>query len=971
MSRKTGFIKLQVILLIDLIVVASAAAGYFYIASLPVPALSSDQVQLMNLQVTPPTTLVGEPVTASFNVTNIGGETGTYLAKLTLDGVQYQAQTVKLSAGETKTVEFVVTGSSGGLHVVGIGSLQESFSLTDKVAVSNLAANVTLAQVGEPIGITAEVTNNAQDTESYSFTLSVNDSAVQTKTGQLNAGQSGNILFEVSEQTPGTYIFNVSTLTGTFNVTSYSAPPTPAEFLVANLTATPGVAQPGDSITVSAVLTNVGEDTGTYSAEFTVNGQSQGTKSIQLSGGEITTVTFTVTETSTGTYNVAIGNATGSFIIQPPGNIELSNFAYTPDELWGGQTVTVSATATNEGGAPSILQINAELDGVEVQTQTVTLAPGTFVPVSYSITAPALQGGDSMSHTVGLNSMQGTFTVVETGYHTLSVVVSPSGNADFTITYPDGSVVSAQTPYSALLPVGNYVVTMPAADPTGTSTFLNWDDHSTNTARTIDLNQATSITAFYSTGSSCPSLFAWNGTSNVFVSDVSNHGWLGYINYINHDGTITYYRDNPWDYIPLDSTQMVETNGCYNLTLLQRYNEIFYADEAYMLVVDHPANTSVYSTMEEQYLDPNYMGNIYTIGDPQPPVAAYDNGTNILPIISKMDGVWTNGTNGIDSPAWNNITWNTITLNLGNLTGAKQIKLVVTAQVNWGSPDDYTTWLNEFFAAQEQGLVPNGTQVTPPPFMQVQDVNGNWVNVPQGREFPIPPETPRTFIVDLTGLFPTNNYWLRISNFWNVTFDYIGVDTTPQQNVDIQKIYPEAYLYQAFTPGTDAATGDFTKYGDVTPLLQNEDDMFVIGREGDAISMQFPIGNLTAPAPGMVRSYFLYEATWFKDISGNWGFGFGFTVNPLPFQTMSGFPYPPTEWYPNDTAHLNYLSEWNTRVIAPPPSTQNTVSVQNSFEITAFPAAAIAAVMIYINYRFGAFNIFHKRKREIKPEFAA
>ena len=91
-------------------------------------------------------------------------------------------------------------------------------------------------------------------------------------------------------------------------------------------------------------------------------------------------------------------------------------------------------------------------------------------------------------------------------------------------------------------------------------------------------------------------------------------------------------------------------------------------------------------------------------------------------------------------------------------------------------------------------------KLTPPPYMEVKDANGNWVRVPDSRQFPIPPDiVPRTFVVDLTGLFPTNDYSLRISNFWNVTFDYIGVDITPQENVTIQRINPYADLYQAFT----------------------------------------------------------------------------------------------------------------------------------------------------------------------------
>jgi hypothetical protein len=308
-------------------------------------------------------------------------------------------------------------------------------------------------------------------------------------------------------------------------------------------------------------------------------------------------------------------------------------------------------------------------------------------------------------------------------------------------------------------------------------------------------------------------------------------------------------------------------------------------------------------------------------------------------------------------------------MNLGNLAGAKQIKLVVRAIVDWGNPDDYTTWLNQFFAQP----VPNGTQVTPPPFMQVKDSQGNWVTIPDSREFPLPPDgAPRTYVIDLTGLFPTNDYSLRINNFWNVTFDYIGIDTTQQQPITIQKINPQAYLSQVYAAQAGSPTGAFTKYGNVTSLVQSEDDMFVIGTQGDALSLQFPLSSIAAPAPGMVRDYFLYEASWFKDQSGNWGFGFGFTVDPLPFQTMSGFPYPPTENYPNDTAHQTYLAQWNTRAYTDPATPQNTTISQNSFVITGLSISAITAAMTYSNFKVGVFNIrFHKSKREITHVFAA
>jgi hypothetical protein len=316
--------------------------------------------------------------------------------------------------------------------------------------------------------------------------------------------------------------------------------------------------------------------------------------------------------------------------------------------------------------------------------------------------------------------------------------------------------------------------------------------------------------------------------------------------------------------------------------------------------------------MVEQYLDPNYMGQIYTVDKNllSPVTAVNEKGQSVLPQISKFDNVLTPGINGLNSPSWDNIQWNTLTMNFGDISQANQIKLVVRAVVDWGSPDDYVTWLGNFYDPS----VPDGAEVTPPPFMEVKAADGSWARVPMSRQISIPPDrVPRTFVVDLTGLFPTNDYSLRISNFWNVTFDYIGIDTSPQRHIITHKIDPTADLYQAFFTSS-IASGNFTKYGDVTQLVTTEDDEFVIGRQGDEVSLDFSTSHLPPIGEGMQRDYFFFVSCWFKDENGNWGFGFGFTVDPLPFRNMTGFPYPDTESYPFE-AHEGYLQEYNTRKV--------------------------------------------------------
>jgi len=79
--------------------------------------------------------------------------------------------------------------------------------------------------------------------------------------------------------------------------------------------------------------------------------------------------------------------------------------------------------------------------------------------------------------------------------------------------------------------------------------------------------------------------------------------------------------------------------------------------------------------------------------------------------------------------------------------------------------------------------------------------------------------------------------------------------------------------------------------------------------------VRFYSGDLPELAENMERDYFFVVACWFKDPPNGWGYGFTFTVNPLPFLNMTGFPYTSSENYPNDEAHNTYLKEYNTRII--------------------------------------------------------
>jgi hypothetical protein len=700
----------------------------------------------------------------------------------------------------------------------------------------------------------------------------------------------------------------------------------PATFTLTDLTVNPLEAYAGDAVQISVNLTNIGDLEGNQTVNLEINNTVKATTNVTLAANSTEAVEFTDIETVEGNYTVKIGDLTAALIIKPAppesSKILLSNLISTPYEVWANENVTITANAVNPSGQLDKLTVKIMMDDVVVGTQVISLDAGDSQIVQFTVNASSAPEG---KHVVKLNTLKGSFFVVKTGYHTLIVNRSGGGSTPLPFTL-NGE--NQKTVYQAVLPVGEYSISVP--DPfsvgTGVLGFTYWSDGVKTPSRTFTLNERLILVVTYTLISgyaSCPSLYTWNGTGYSYVTDVSNPGWLGYISHINSDGTIVFGGGNPWDYVKLDKNLLATNNGNYDVTLAQQWDELYYLDSAYMMVVDHPIGTNVYTSMTN-YLNKGSTGQIYTLSNGtllSPINATNEQGKNVLSQILLKDGVYTPGINGDQSSSWNNITMNQLTLDLGNLSSAPQIKLLMTGMVDWGSADPYYAWINNFKEAAAQGLLPNSIEITPAPYMEVKDVNGNWIRVSQDRQIPIPSDyNARTFTVDLTGLFPSdvNDCQIRFTNFWNVTYDYIGIDTTLQQNITIQKLTPTSAVLSQMWDTQSNASGALTRYGDVTPLIQNADDMFVIGRQGDQVNMQFSTSELSPLARGMERDYFFVVACWFKDPLGNWGYGFNFTVNPMPFMDMSGFPYPTTESFPYDATHLAYIQEYNTRVITAP-----------------------------------------------------
>ena len=158
----------------------------------------------------------------------------------------------------------------------------------------------------------------------------------------------------------GDYVINLGTLTKSYKITSNAQPIKPAEFQINELVIDPLSLIGGEVATVSVKVTNVGEETGSYTLDLKIDGVTRETKELLLPGGVTQTVNFEVTETASGTHSVMVGSLSGSFDVESLApaseNIEIASLIVRPYEVSEGDTVTIIAKANNLVNEPGTLQ---------------------------------------------------------------------------------------------------------------------------------------------------------------------------------------------------------------------------------------------------------------------------------------------------------------------------------------------------------------------------------------------------------------------------------------------------------------------------------------------------------------------------------------------------------------------------------------------------------------------------------------
>ena len=340
---------------------------------------------------------------------------------------------------------------------------------------------------------------------------------------------------------------------------------------------------------------------------------------------------------------------------------------------------------------------------------------------------------------------------------------------------------------------------------------------------------------------SCPFLYVYDGERYQFVTDLLWRSPLGMTTSI---GSIAPFETK--DYVKIPGLMMKPKGGVYSLQLTEELWETAYFDAVELIAVDHPEGTEIFVD-ERMTLPPTPEFKIYTAETIRHPRTAYDHhGNDVSDALTKADYHYAveheqGKYQGVVEPHF-------IVLDLGDVwdslptQDAPTITLFLTG---WIFPTD--TSINV-------SLVQNPSMSQTFPYAQVRDEGGEWqtvidvIGLPAGKN--------KTIAIDLTGKFITDDYHVKIATdmqiYWDAAFFTVGEQDVPVQVTNLppaqavlhyrgfSEMYrptphaPHLFDYEKVTTNRQwrDIAGHYTRYGDVTQLLQHVDDMYVIMNAG-------------------------------------------------------------------------------------------------------------------------------------------
>jgi tetratricopeptide (TPR) repeat protein len=466
-------------------------------------------------------------------------------------------------------------------------------------------------------------------------------------------------------------------------------------------------------------------------------------------------------------------------------------------------------------------------------------------------------------------------------------------------------------------------------------------------------------------GSSCPTLFVWDGKHYELVADILGAGVVGHwvgpgeqniprpTEWMKIDRNLIQEREdqNSHPVSPANgetrvghpaergtarvaATLLARPHGTLSFRLMEPMEEVVYLDAVKLVAVDHPANEDVYPNEYFASNPPYPEFKVVTSRNARPPAGAWDDrGRDLLPDLLAHKYV-----GNFDLLPFKGFTEpHSLILDLGEPYHGGPLRLLMHGEI------EYFTATGMYAASQAgiqatapyvEALVGVGAAVHARP-AESSSAPPKWRRISDDMGFPA--GLPRTITTDLTGKLPLGTKRIRITTNLQIYWDNILIDRSPQlRDFKINEIpltradldyhgYPRQiedqppgnvkYVYEQISRTGPYArqAGTYTRYGDVLPLLSAFDDKLVVFGSGEEVALEFDPSKLPPLPKGSVRDYFFQANGYEKDM--DFYAAEGSTVEPLPFRRMGSYPYP-GKTFPADAGHLNYMLKYNTRFVS-------------------------------------------------------
>ena len=420
-------------------------------------------------------------------------------------------------------------------------------------------------------------------------------------------------------------------------------------------------------------------------------------------------------------------------------------------------------------------------------------------------------------------------------------------------------------------------------------------------------------------GTSCPVLYAWDGERIRFVTDFLGGSALG-----NLLAPGTYNFPDTAEVVKMEAFVLVPRNGAYEMRWVNQLEEVIFYDRAALWVADHGEDVDVFPKERLMPGPPYPEPGLIAVRNRRTPAAASSfgkagKGRDVTAALSRVDRDYVDDFALLPFKGY--AESHTLTLTFDEVRPGVQHVLLLYGWVDYADSSSN-------LAASQAGVQGQ------PPVLEVAEDGGFRIAVdPMG----FPAGLPKTMVVPLDEVPVESGRPLRIRTNMRIYWDRIElaeVAETPIQEWRLDAAtaefgfagYPEPHRPRGIPPteyryGTRAAQdiwgaheGEYTRYGDVAPLLDEIDDRYVIARHGDELRLRFDARQLPPPDPGTRRSFFAFADGFGKDMDLN--SARPHTVGPLPFHGMPSYPYPGGV-YPDSEELARWRSEYNTRRIGP------------------------------------------------------